>query len=448
LIVASLIFYAFGNPAYLILLLTSVACNYTAGLFVNRETATGKAALIISISVNLGLLGVFKYLGFFMRSLCVIFPSMGNLHIPEIALPVGISFFTFQGMSYVIDVYNDTSLRSRSFPDVLLYISLFPQLVAGPIVKYHDVAAEIHKRETSLPDTSEGIRRFITGLSKKLLVADVMGEIASLVYALEPAQLDIRLAWLGAVGYTLQIYFDFSGYSDMAIGLGRVFGFHFKENFEYPYASTSVKMFWRRWHISLSSWFRDYLYIPLGGNRKGRVRTYINKLFVFFCTGLWHGANWTFVLWGLWHGLFLTAEDALTPNSSYRAKHELPRPSNRKPCPLGHIYTMLVVILGFVLFRAENIGQAGVMFSNMFTGFVSTPESGAALARILDPLHIATLAAGCVLCMPLLPWFREKSGRVRHIISAGSYFAALVLLAIDVIHLSAATYVPFIYFQF
>lgn len=438
LIAASLVFYAFGNPAYLLLLLTSVICNYLAGLHVSRETAGGKAALVLAITVNLGLLGVFKYLGFLMRNMSLLFPdTLLFQHVPDIALPVGISFFTFQGLSYVIDVYRDNSLRCRSFPAVLLYISLFPQLVAGPIVKYRDVAAEIYNRDCTAEDTAQGLRRFILGLSKKLLLADVAGEVVTLVFSLDAADLDIRLAWLGAIAYTLQIYFDFSGYSDMAIGLGRLFGFHFRENFQHPYAASSIRDFWRRWHISLSSWFRDYLYIPLGGNRKGIVRMYINRLLVFFCTGLWHGANWTFVLWGLWHGVALVVEDRLS-----RAPER--KPFNRL---FGRLCTLLVVILGFVLFRADTLSQAGVMFVNLFVGFRFTPESTAALATVLNPRCLCTLIAGCALSLPLLPVLREKTKPLKWVDTL-TYPATLLLFAVAMCRLSAASYVPFIYFQF
>ena len=310
LVVASLIFYAFGNPFYLLLLVGSVLCNYLAGLLVTHPR-WGRLFLALAVAVNLGALAFYKYLGFLVQNLNLLLGTA--LPVPAIVLPVGISFFTFQGLSYVIDVYRDHTLQNRSFFEVLLYICLFPQLVAGPIVKYRDIAAEIHTRRATLTDTARGVRRFILGLSKKLLLADTAAGIADTVFGLEAGSLDIRLAWLGAVAYTLQIYFDFSGYSDMAVGLGWIFGFHFKENFDHPYSAGSIKQFWRRWHISLSSWFRDYLYIPLGGNRKGRLRMYLNKLVVFFFTGLWHGANWTYVVWGLWHGVFLVAEDKLIP---------------------------------------------------------------------------------------------------------------------------------------
>jgi len=450
LILASLVFYAFGNLGYVCLLLLSVSGNYLAGLHVSNKNRMGKVALFLAVAFNLGLLGVFKYLGFLAQNFnWLLMHTIGGsgIPVPAITLPVGISFFTFQGLSYVINVYYDERLRNRHFWDVLLYIALFPQLVAGPIVKYRDIAAEIQERTVTPADTAEGIRRFILGLTKKLLIADVVGEMASLVYALEGKQLDIRLAWLGAISYTLQIYFDFSGYSDMAIGLGRLFGFHFKENFQYPYAACSIKDFWRRWHISLSSWFRDYLYIPLGGNRKGTGRTYGNKLVVFFCTGFWHGANWTFILWGLWHGLFLIIEDIARANRGASGAQEA-QGTHLQPLLLrivGHGYTLFVVILGFMLFRADSLQQAGLLLVNLFIGFARTLESTAALAQILDPLRLTTLVTGCLLCTPLLPWLRDKTGKRWEGIT---YPAALTLFVLDLFHLSAASYVPFIYFQF
>lgn len=435
LIVASLIFYAFGSPVYVLLLLASVLCNYAAGLFVTKATHLGRAAMAAAAAANLGILAFFKYLGFLAGNLSAV--TGMQLAVPEIVLPVGISFFTFQGLSYVIDVYRDETLRNRSFFQVLLYICLFPQLVAGPIVKYRDVAAEIEVRRCTLRETSLGVRRFILGLSKKLLVADVMAGMVDVVFGLEAGQLDIRVAWLGAIAYTLQIYFDFSGYSDMAIGLGWIFGFHFKENFDHPYMADSIQTFWRRWHISLSSWFRDYLYIPLGGNRKGRLRTYCNKFIVFFCTGLWHGASWNYVLWGLWHGAFLVAEDTVLPVKKLGKRLRW----------LGHVYTLLVVVTGFVLFRAVTLGQAGLLFQNMFAGFRFTVASGAALAELTDRLHLSTMLVGCVISLPVLSWFKKAAER-HPILDRISYPAVLALFLVDLIHLSAASYVPFIYFQF
>ena len=435
LIAASLIFYSFGNPFDLLVLLGSVLCSYLAGLLVTRPRPWGRVFLALAAAVDLGLLAFYKYLGFVVENINLLFGS--EWQPPAVGLPLGISFFTFQGLSYVIDVYRDRRLQCRSFFDLLLYVCLFPRLVAGPILKYQDMAGEIRSRRCTLEGTAQGLRRFILGLTKKLLLSDTLAGLVDAVFALQPDQLDFRLAWLGAVGYALQIYFDFSGYSDMAIGLGWIFGFHFKENFRYPYAAASVKEFWRRWHISLSTWFRDYLYIPLGGNRKGKVRTYCNKLIVFFCTGLWHGASWTYVVWGLWHGAFLVAEDRLRPAGRHG------RPARW----LGHLYTLLVAVVGFVFFRAATLGQAAEIIRSMFTGFAVTAESAAALASLASPLHLWVLAAGCVGCLPWLD--RVKQWAAKHpILEAASYPAALALFGLDLVHLSAASFVPFIYFQF
>ena len=432
---ASLLFYAFGDPAHLLLLLGSVLFNYAAGLLAARPWRWSRLVLWAAVAGNLGVLAFYKYLGFLAENLSLLLGV--SLPVPAVALPLGISFFTFQGLSYVIDVYRDKSLATRSFFDLLLYICLFPRLVAGPILKYQDVAGELHCRAVTLDGTARGVRRFILGLTKKLLLSDTATGMVNAVFALEAGQVDFRLAWLGAVGYALQIYFDFSGYSDMAIGLGWIFGFHFKENFRYPYAAASVKEFWRRWHISLSTWFRDYLYIPLGGNRKGKVRTYCNKLIVFFCTGLWHGASWTYVVWGLWHGVFLVAEDRLRPAGRHG------RPARW----LGHLYTLLVAVVGFVFFRAATLGQAAEIIRSMFTGFAVTAESAAVLASLASPLHLWVLAAGCIGCLPWLD--RVKQWAAKHpVLEAASYPAALALFGLDLVHLSAASFVPFIYFQF
>ena len=440
LIAVSLLFYAFSGLWYVLLLLFSVFCNYLAGLFVSGR----KGVLTAAVAVNLGILGVFKYLGFLVQTLDHL-PGV-TLPVPSIALPVGISFFTFQGLSYVIDVYRDPKLKSTRFRDVLLYISLFPQLVAGPIVRYEDVAGEIHTRRQTLEQLARGLRRFIVGLSKKLLIADVCGSAVALIYSADRSVLDSRLAWLGAVCYLLQIYFDFSGYSDMAIGLGLCFGFHFKENFNYPYISASIQEFWRRWHISLSTWFREYLYIPLGGNRKGTLRTYLNKVIVFFCTGLWHGANWTFIVWGMWHGFFIVAEDAAA-----RLFHPGRHASGKAGKLLKHLYTLLVVLIGFVIFRADNMGQALAMVGAMFSGIGTSAQTGLLLAQCLTPLTAAALVLGIAGSTPLVPALRARAARrpgTETCAQVLSYLGVLVLLVVDLLHLSAASYVPFIYFQF
>lgn len=444
LIAASLLFYAFSGLWYVLLLLFSVFCNYLAGLFVSAR----KGVLYVAVAVNLGVLGVFKYLTFLVRTVNQL-PGVA-IAVPSIVLPVGISFFTFQGLSYVIDVYRNERLKSTRFRDVLLYIALFPQLVAGPIVRYEDVADEIKSRRHTLEQLANGLRRFIIGLSKKLMIADVCGSVVTLIYSAKSSALDSRTAWLAAVCYLIQIYFDFSGYSDMAIGLGLCFGFHFKENFNYPYISASIQEFWRRWHISLSTWFREYLYIPLGGNRKGKAKTYRNKLMVFFCTGLWHGANWTFIIWGLWHGFFIVAEDAAKKLFGL-GKHGKNR-RNPVEIVLKHLYTLLVVLIGFVIFRADNMGQAFSMIGAMFSGIRASAQTGLLLAQCLTPLTMFALLFGLVGSTPVLPMVcrkaEQQTGSVYVCLRVLSYVGALILLLVDILHLSAASYVPFIYFQF
>ena len=426
LLAASLVFYAFGQPVYLPLLLVSVLLNYLCGLLAaGRYPRLGVG---IAVAGGIGMLAVYKYADFAIGTVNSLFGL--SLPLTGIALPIGISFFTFQGLSYVIDVYRDRTLVARSFFKVLLYISYFPQLIAGPIVKYHDIEKEIDARHTTPQETALGIRRFICGLAKKLLVSNAMGQMADTVFALPAGEIGMFAAWTGAVCYTLQIYFDFSGYSDMAIGMGHMFGFHFLENFNYPYASTTIKEFWRRWHISLSTWFRDYLYIPLGGNRKGRGRTWVNRFLVFFATGLWHGASWNFVLWGLWHGLFSVLEDcgALPVK---RFKGRLP----------GRVYTLLVVVLGFTLFRADTLAQAGAMFAAMFTGVGLEWAGTAAVCARLTPVFLLKLAFALALSFPVSKRFQPKNDTV-------TFAGALVLLVLCMFNLSAGTFNPFIYFRF
>ena len=426
LLAASLIFYAFGQAVYLPLLLVSVLINYLCGLL-----AAGRHARLgvgLAVAGGIGMMAVYKYADFAISTVNGLFGL--SLPLTGIALPIGISFYTFQGLSYVIDVYRDRTLVARSFFKVLLYISFFPQLIAGPIVKYHDIDKEIDDRRTTPQQTALGIRRFICGLSKKLLLSNAVGQMADTVFALPGGEIGMFAAWMGAICYTLQIYFDFSGYSDMAIGMGHMFGFHFLENFNYPYTSTTIKEFWRRWHISLSTWFRDYLYIPLGGNRKGRGRTWLNRFLVFFATGLWHGASWTFVLWGLWHGLFSVLEDCgALPVKRLQGR------------TLGRVYTMLVVVLGFTLFRAETLSQAGAMFAAMFTGFGLDWAGTAAVCARLTPVFLLTLVLALVLCAPVAQRLRPKR-------DGATLAGALVLLVLCMFNLSAGTFNPFIYFQF
>ncbi len=432
---ASLIFYAFGNLRYVPLFLVSVLLNYLAGLLLSGRFQRSRGILAASVALNLGILCVYKYTDFLLQNLSLI-PGV-SLKPVGLVLPIGISFFTFQGMSYVIDTYRRPESGSRSFPDVLLYISFFPQLIAGPIVRWGDIAEQIQSRSCTPELTWAGVRRFIVGLSKKLLLADAAAVVADAVFSSGTG--DFRAAWLGAVCYTLQIYFDFSGYSDMAIGMGKLFGFSIRENFLFPYTAASIRDFWRRWHISLSTWFREYLYFPLGGSRVSRGRAALNRLLVFFCTGLWHGANWTFVLWGLGHGLLSSLEGSgLIPVSRLEKT-----PAGRAFC---RVYTMLAVCLLFVLFRADTVTQGFSMMAAMFS-FRTAPEASALLARLLDPACAVTLLAALLLA-------GRAGARVHAFLTGDSEhsllpaFCCLLLLLLSVMALAQSGFHPFIYFQF
>ncbi|MBQ4396418.1 MAG: MBOAT family protein [Clostridia bacterium] len=441
LLVMSLLFYAWGEPVYLLLMLASMGVNYLLALPAEtcREDDRIKRHAMVSLIVvfNLTLLGVFKYAGFAVASLNALLGT--GLPVPEIPLPVGISFFTFQTMSYGIDVYRGTCDVQRQPVKFMLYVSFFPQLIAGPIVKYHDIEAQLSRRSTDAGEIAEGIRRFIIGLSKKLLLANVFGQTADRIYSLDSGDLNILLAWAAAITYCLQIYFDFSGYSDMAIGLGRMAGFTFMENFNYPYIAGSLRDFWKRWHISLTTWFREYVYFPLGGNRKGSLRTGVNRMTVFLLTGLWHGAMWTFVLWGAFHGVFQLLETYAVHPQRWKRRF------------LAHIYTLAVVAAGFVIFRAEGVGQAGVMIGNLLIGFRFTETGLAEIMALCTPFHLLMLAVGITACTPLLS---DTAGRLavkwgnRQAMTGVKYAASLVLLALCVMSLAASTYNPFIYFRF
>ena len=429
LVLASLIFYAYGEPIYVLLMLLSSAVNYGLGLLVAGKGRAAKAALAAAVVVNLSVLCVFKYTGFILENVNLLFGV--SIPVPSIDMPIGISFFTFQALSYVIDVYRGDVQPQKNYGKVLLYISFFPQLIAGPIVKYHDIEREIEDRKQTSEGVARGIRRFTMGLAKKVLISNTMGLAADYVFSLPGQGLNMPSTWIGAVSYALQIYYDFGGYSDMAIGLGEMFGFHFRENFQYPYYADSMQDFWRRWHISLSTWFKEYLYIPLGGNRKGAARTYINKIFVFFCTGLWHGAQWTFVIWGLIHGAFLILEDTVFPVKKCKIRW------------LRQIYAVVVAVLAFVVFRAESLSQAGLMFQMMFTGVEFTPENISNCVSILNPLYLATFFAALVGAMPI----KKKLEQIRQL-QGLSYGICMVLLVLCICRLSADAYNPFIYFRF
>ena len=439
LIIASLLFYAYGEPVYVLLMIASAVINYAcARLAGSGEKAKRRAFLILAVVLNIGILAVFKYTGFFIQSINNV--TGAGIRVPDIKLPIGISFFTFQALSYVIDVYRERIDVQKNFFYVLLYISFFPQLIAGPIVRYRDIEKSITDRRQDPQEVAEGIRRFIAGLAKKVLIANTMGACADAVFAAAPADVNAALAWLGAAAYLFQIYFDFSGYSDMAIGLGHMFGFSFKENFLYPYGAVSIQDFWRKWHISLSTWFKEYLYIPLGGNRKGKGRTALNRIIVFFLTGLWHGANWTFVLWGLYHGFFLLLE------TYFPFTKKIPR-------WLGHIYAVLVVCVGFVMFRAETVAQGFLMIGKMFTGFSANAGAASLFMQQMTPWFITMFITAVFACAPVRAvrkrLFGENvTGRAAAVRETALYILAFALLAWCIIRLSGASYNPFIYFRF
>lgn len=433
LLIASLLFYAYGEPVYIFLMIGSILLNYSLGILCG--TKQSKVSVVLAVIVNLGTFGVFKYVGFIVQSINQIFGS--GFHVPQIRLPIGISFFTFQALSYVIDVYRGQVQPQKNFGKLMLYISFFPQLIAGPIVKYHDIEQQLDQRKQNPQEVALGIRRFATGLGKKVLIANTMATAADAIFSMQSGEINFMTAWLGAIAYLMQIYFDFSGYSDMAIGLGHMFGFCFKENFNYPYASVSIRDFWRRWHISLSTWFKEYLYIPLGGNRKGKARTCTNKIIVFFFTGLWHGANWTFVIWGLYHGFFLLLEEYL--------------PKIKVPKIFKHIYAIVVVCIGFVIFRADHIGQAVMMIGKMFTAGNYNQQTMALFWSQMTPLFIVALIFAAICALPLRPWIQAfccKHGKWVYGYQVLAFVGSILLLILSMLNLAGGTYNPFIYFRF
>lgn len=436
LMLASLLFYGWGEPLYVFLMIASAFVNYLIALRLDRalSPASRKGLIILTVVFNIGALIFFKYAGFLVETINGLTGLM--IPVPAVSLPIGISFFTFQAMSYVLDVYFGTTKAHKSFANILLYISFFPQLIAGPIVKYHDIAQQIDERQMTPAATARGVRRFCIGLAKKVLIANTLGSVADRVYAMGAGELNIVISWIGVLAYVMQIYFDFSGYSDMAIGLAHMFGFDLKENFNYPYISKSIQEFWRRWHISLSTWFREYVYIPLGGNRKGPLRTGLNKVAVFFLTGIWHGASWTFVAWGLFHGFFIMME-------SYGVI-----PVKKLPKALARIYTLLAVAVGFALFRADTFEQGLSVIGNMFAGFSFTPAAAAAAGALLSPLAVTAFAVSVIACTPVVPFLRERLKAGGRAFSAIGYACAAVLFILSVLMLSLSAYNPFIYFRF
>ena len=432
LLIFSLAFYCWGGVALLPALLVSCVGNWAAALWAAPGRRGRKAVYGIALAGNLLMLGYFKYTGFLLENL----QALGlDVTVPSIALPAGISFFTFQAMAYLTDVYRGTIPAERSLPRLTLFMAFFPQLLQGPILRYGEFAPALTQRQENSEDAAAGATRFCFGLAKKVLLADSLGVIADAAFS-SGDRLTMSLAWLGGIAYTLQLYFDFSGYTDMAIGLGRIFGFRLPENFNYPYISASVTEFWRRWHMSLGSWFRDYVYIPLGGNRKGQVRTYVNLLIVFFATGLWHGAGATFIIWGLYHGLFLVVErmglGKLLEKNCFRG--------------LNHIYTALVVVVGWVFFRADTLADAKVILHQMFTW-----ENGIYPASLfVNPKVIFLAVLGVLLsgiAQSICPKLREHLYE-KEVTKTVDIVIMAVLLFLCTMYLVSSTYNPFIYFRF
>ena len=443
LFAASLFFYAFGEGSFILLMLGEILLDYLLALFLNRSQKrwARRALLSIAIISNIGILGIFKYASF----VCV-----DILHLPpdaigiatDIHLPLGISFFTFQALSYVLDVYMGKVAATGSFLNVGLYVSFFPQLVAGPIVRFTDIADAINNRKESIDGFSSGVVRFLIGLSKKVLIANNMALVADAAWKLiigDRLEASVAMAWLGAISYTFQIYFDFSGYSDMAIGLGKIFGFDFPENFKHPYIATSLTEFWRRWHISLSSWFRDYVYIPLGGSRRGEARTYINLMIVWLLTGIWHGANYTFVVWGLLYGILLMIEKVLCGHKAIRKQSLIQR-------IFGHLYTMIVVTLAWVIFRSDSINDAVIYILGMF---------GRGSGKLVDRVFVAYLKQNICFyipaiigCMPILESLEIKFGEKNPIYNVAFGATVLAGFVISVSYIINNGYNPFIYFNF
>ena len=436
LLVASLLFYAWGEPKYVLIMILSIIVNYLFGLLVDKfRQSKAKSRLVIALTVvfNLGVLYIFKYLMFTIENI----NSIAGLHlsVPNIVLPIGISFFTFQAMSYVIDVYREKGEAQKNPLNVGLYISFFPQLIAGPIVRYETVAYQIKHRKESFDKFSEGVCRFIIGLAKKVLLANTMAVVADYAFDMPGSELTVVMAWVGAIAYTFQIFFDFGGYSDMAIGLGKMFGFEFLENFDYPYISLSVSEFWRRWHMSLGTWFRDYVYFPLGGSRvKSKARLVFNLFVVWSLTGIWHGANWTFLCWGLMYFVLLTIEKLIGWEKKYPDKMKI----------LRRIYTLFFVVMGWVLFRADSIGDAGAYFATMFGGGNLIDDTTVYYALN----YIVYFVIAILVSTPIFKNISAKVNGNNPVVVAVSTVGLFVLLVVSVSYIVKGAYNPFIYFNF
>ena len=429
LFLVSLVFYGWGEPVYLLLMLAVILLNYGFGLWIwalRRKGKGAKAVLAAGVAANLLLLGYFKYASFLMSAISTVIPGLQLISVPQVELPIGISFYIFQSMSYIIDIYRDDAPVQKNPLTFGTYVALFPQLIAGPIVRYRDVAQQLSSRRENLNDFSSGVLLFIVGLSKKVLLANPMGE----AWLQLQCETGLAAAWVGLAAYTLQIYFDFSGYSDMARGLGRMFGFEFLENFRYPYISVSVTEFWRRWHISLSTWFREYVYIPLGGNRRGKGRQLLNLLIVWFLTGLWHGASWNFALWGLYYAVLLILEKLFL----LRVLEKLPKPAK-------HLYTLLVVMIGWALFYFEDLGALGEFMGRLW---IPVPASSGSLPLIASFLPLMAVAAFAATPIPASLAVKRDTPALRFVKAAAA--ACALLLCVGA--LASQSYNPFIYFRF
>lgn len=463
LLFASLVFYAWGEPVYVFLMLGSIAVNWVIGLLMDRVTDTPREKWVLAFGVafDVLVLAYFKYAGFLVAGVLAHLPGFhalaADFHPPR--LPIGISFFTFHAMSYLVDIYRRQARALRNPLNMGVYITMFPQLIAGPIIRFHDVANQIVKRTNTLGLFASGVERFSYGLGKKMLIANPMGGVADWAFGISFGDLHTADAWVGVLCYALQIYFDFAGYSDMAIGLGRMFGFEFLENFNYPYVATTIQEFWRRWHLSLSAWFRDYLYIPLGGNRKGDGRTWFNLFAVFILCGFWHGAGWAFIFWGFWHGLFLSLE-----------RGRWGRLLKAMPVMVRWAYTMIIVLVGWVFFRADNFGHAWAYLQAM-SGLHGQPVTGTAMAVKFAASERWTFLVALVLSAPVFAFMARdyivrgypikvpRGAIYEWAIRVGSSLNERVLRSVRVItvaaillicaaYVAAGTYDPFIYYRF
>lgn len=442
LLISSLIFYAWGELGYVFLMLGTIALNYGCSLLITRGRR--KLGVSLAVIISLALLFYFKYAAFAYSNIIDLMQALGlseGYHkIPRIVLPLGISFYTFQVLSYTIDVYRGTIHANKSFLNFATYVTLFPHLIAGPIVRYAHIESQLTEKKLSSKRVAEGVERFIIGLVKKMFIANICAEMADTIFDVDPSFSSPSMIWIAAIAYTLQIYFDFSAYSDMAIGIAKILGFDFHENFNYPYIANSIKEFWRRWHISLSTWFRDYLYIPLGGSRVSTPKIYRNLLIVFLCTGLWHGASWSFIFWGLWHGTFLVLE-----------RVGLNKILEKLPLPFQHVYTLLVITIGWVFFRVEKFTDAVCFIKRMFFLDTRYEDIIYSIESFVNTKHIIILLIGLIFSLPLFKIARERFqmqvDKCNFLVIP--YYGILIMFVVFILSmLSVGTYNPFIYFRF